>query len=63
MTSRIMTPKALLRGQNLIGFVQNSNDGNQVARRASSAKVTTVEPSPGKNATTSPSCQPTEKKR
>jgi hypothetical protein len=44
MTNRITNPKALLRGQDLIGFARNTGNGDQIPRRASSAKVTSVEP-------------------
>ena len=61
MTNRIMTPKALLRGQDLIGFVRNSDDGDQIPRRASSAKVTSVEPTDRRTAATVSPPQPTSK--
>ena len=53
MTNRIMTPKALLRGQDLMEFVRNSDDGDQIPRRASSAKVTgSIEPTDRRTAAT-----------
>lgn len=42
------SPKELLSGDDLIGFKRPANGGDQVPRRASSAKVTVVEPSPRK---------------
>ena len=46
MTKAANTPKALLRDRDLIGFKRPTNGGDQIPRRASSAKVTAVEPSP-----------------
>ena len=44
MTSR--SPKDILSAQELIGFKRPAKGGDQVPRRASSTKVTAVEPSP-----------------
>ena len=38
------SPKELLSGLDLIGFKRPAHGGNQAPRRASSAKVTAVEP-------------------
>ena len=40
MTNKAKTPKALLADQELIGFARAACSGDQIARRASSAKVT-----------------------
>ena len=39
MTNRITKPKAFLRGQDLIGFAWSTGNGDQIPRRASSAKL------------------------
>jgi len=42
------TPKDMLINEELIGFKRSAKGGAQIPRRASSAKVTNVEPSPPK---------------
>jgi len=44
MTNNATTPKALLRGQELIGFRRPNSGGDHLVQRASSAKVFGVEP-------------------
>jgi hypothetical protein len=43
------SPKDFLSAHELIGFKRSGKSGDQVPRRASSAKVTVVEPSPRKH--------------